>query len=237
MPIASSVRVIPADKRDHVYQSWLGAIHAFTNQVHCCRTQRLLSIAVTWTVCLAGCCGEILTSARYATPVSGPAAVSTAAMPVAPADVATTGDAGCVVPSEGYCGSGRLSTTGRLARRSVGALPRSALPSPRAAGQLEAEADVEAELYPPHSRFPPVPTAPVFAQRQDYEPPQRMMEPTPAPPRFAPQALPHVPNVQPLPTPVAPGPEIGPVPTNPPAGDAAPRTDPAWTTAGREGQS
>lgn len=182
----------------------------------------LLSIAVTGTVCLAGCCGGILTSARYATPVSGPAALSTAAMPVAPADVATTGDAGCVVPSEGYCGADDcpplVAWPGGVWGRCLGPL----FHRRGAAGQLGAQADVEAELYPPHSRFHPVPTTPVFAQRQDYEPPQRMMEPTPAPPRFAPQALPHVPNVQPLPTPVAPGPEIGPVPTNPPWGEAAP---------------
>jgi hypothetical protein len=43
----------------------------------------------------------------------------------------------------------------------------------------EEEALMEAELYPPHSRFHPVPTAPVFAQRAEYLPPESMMQAVP----------------------------------------------------------
>lgn len=43
----------------------------------------------------------------------------------------------------------------------------------------EDAATVEAELFPPHSRFHPVPTAPVFAQRAEYIPPEQMMQAVP----------------------------------------------------------
>jgi hypothetical protein len=181
-----------------------------------------LSIAVVWTVCLTGCCGGILTSARYAPPVPHPATVPTAAAPAAPVDSASTVDAGCVIPPEGYCGADDcpplLTWPRGVWARCLGPL----FHRRGEAGQTAAEAEVEAELYPPHSRFHPVPTAPAFAQRYDYEPPERMMEPIPARPRFAPQALPHVPDVQPLPTPAARGPAIEAAPSNPPPGDAVP---------------
>ncbi len=50
------------------------------------------------------------------------------------------------------------------------------------------EALAEAELQPPFARFHPVPTAPVFAPRYDYDPPQLMMAPVPQPNRL-PQLL------------------------------------------------
>jgi hypothetical protein len=43
----------------------------------------------------------------------------------------------------------------------------------------EEAALAEAELDPPHSRFHPVPTAPVFAQRFEYAPPKLMMQTVP----------------------------------------------------------
>lgn len=46
----------------------------------------------------------------------------------------------------------------------------------------EDEALAEAELYPPHSRFHPVPTTPVFAQREEYLPPEPMMQTVPVNP-------------------------------------------------------
>jgi hypothetical protein len=87
----------------------------------------------------------------------------------------------------------------------------------------------EAELYPPHSRFHPVPTAPVFAQRTEYEPPELIMEPVPAKPHLAPRTLPNVPQDRlrsPLPT-DGKLPAMVPVPTDPWATNAAPERIPA----------
>lgn len=59
----------------------------------------------------------------------------------------------------------------------------------------EEAATMEAELYPPHSRFHPVPTAPVFAQRAEYMPPESMMQAVPERP------LPHLtPPLHPVPS-------------------------------------
>lgn len=44
---------------------------------------------------------------------------------------------------------------------------------------LDEQALQEASLQPPFARFHPVPAAPVFAPRYDYEPPQLMMVPVP----------------------------------------------------------
>lgn len=58
---------------------------------------------------------------------------------------------------------------------------------------------MEAELYPPHSRFHPVPTAPVFAQRAEYLPPEQMLQTVPEKP------FPHLtPPLHPVPTQPAP---------------------------------
>lgn len=109
-------------------------------------------------VLLAGCCGP-LTSLRYRP--TGPAgeAVQQGA---ACSDVAAAADRACAVPPTGYCGADRcpslLFCSWPHLCRLLG--PIAIWPRP--------PAPTEEGLQPPHSRFHPVPTAPVFAQRDDY---------------------------------------------------------------------
>lgn len=169
---------------------------------------------------LAGCRGGILPSARLALPMSlGPAPAGVAA----PGDPVPTSDAGCLVSPAGYCGADACPSlsTWRDARmlRCLG---------PLFYREDEEDQLTETELYPPHSRFHPVPTAPVFASRTEYGAPQLMMEPVPAEPHLAPRALPNVPRGRPL-GPLPPNgnlPAREPVPTGPPATDAAPEPIP-----------
>ncbi len=89
----------------------------------------------------------------------------------------------------------------------------------------------EAELQVPHSLFHPVPTAPVFASRFDYAPPQLMMAPVKEPgllaPHRAPRTLPPLTEMGPLaPLPPSPSPtsENGPDLEVIPVPDASPLT-------------
>jgi hypothetical protein len=144
----------------------------------------LWSTAVGWSVSLAGCCCGGLPSAR-----SGDALLGCAA-----ASGRSCEDTSCVVPHAGYCAADACSSLWawpkRVLRRCCGPLMHPAAVTQSA---------TEAEMTPPHARFHPVPTAPVFAQRYDYMPPERIMAPPPAHPRLAPHALPHLSQVQPLP--------------------------------------
>jgi hypothetical protein len=74
-------------------------------------------------------------------------------------------DAACAIPPAGYCGADDCPSLLFCARphlwRFLG--PIAAWP------RLHAPA--EEGLQPPHSRFHPVPTAPVFAQRDEYDAP------------------------------------------------------------------
>ncbi len=63
-------------------------------------------------------------------------------------------------------------------------------------GHPDGEQLAEAELLPPHSRFHPVPTAPVFATTYDYEPPQLMLTPVKKP-FHVPQTLPPMSEMEP----------------------------------------
>ena len=56
--------------------------------------------------------------------------------------------------------------------------------------ELAQMAAAEAKLQIPHSLFHPVPTAPVFSSRYDYEPPQLMMAPEKPPALLAPHRTP-----------------------------------------------
>jgi hypothetical protein len=168
----------------------------------------LLCTATVWAMCLTGCCGGILTSARYAAPSPQVATLPTASALGPTASSATHGETACVVAPAGYCGADECPPLVNWPR---GLWARCLGPLFHGRGQAGM---TEAELYPPHSRFHPVPTAPVFAPRDDYEPPERMMEPAPAHPRLAPQSLPRVPDVQLLPMRVAPRPETESAPAN-----------------------
>ncbi len=157
---------------------------------------RLSAAVAVWVCWLAGCCCWGVPSARFNGPPPYPAVapVQTAAASICPLDDA------CVVPPEGYCGADDCPPLWAWSR---GLLQRCCRPLRRCCGPLfhpgrVSGGEAEAELLPPHARFHPVPSAPVFAQRQDYAPPERMMMPLPAHPRLAPHALPHVPDVQPL---------------------------------------
>lgn len=187
----------------------------------------LLGTVVVWTVCLAGCCCGVVPSARFAAPGPVPATMPGAGWAAAARTCPTAlPDSGCVVPPGGFCGADDCPS---LLAWPCGVLKRCGGPlfHPGRASGTSGE-ETEAELYPPHSRFHPVPAAPVFAQRYDYEPPDRMMVPTPAHPRLAPQALPHVPGVQPLPAGSgAAGPVADPVPVEPPVGNLLPQPLPA----------
>ncbi|MHB9082097.1 MAG: hypothetical protein ACYC3X_31930 [Pirellulaceae bacterium] len=169
---------------------------------------------------LVGCQGGILPSARLAPTMFVEPTPPGAANPVAPMP---TPDAACLAPPVGYCGADACPSvkTWRGARllRCLGPL-----------FYREDEEDLltEAELYPPHSRFHPVPTAPVFAQRTEYEPPQLMMAPVPAEPHLAPRALPDVPRgrlLSPLPA-NGDSPAMQPWSTAPPAAQKAPEPVP-----------
>jgi len=153
------------------------------------RRELLSRIAWVPLVCLAGCCGPLLPSGRHV-----PSAHTSGPVPVGAHACATADPA--VIPSAGYCGADDcppLFSAHACSRLLAG--PRCWIR--RCGGPLldlrhrhgEGGGTVEAELNPPHSRFHPVPASPVFAQRDEYAPPERMMQPAPpVPHRTAPGA-------------------------------------------------
>jgi hypothetical protein len=106
-----------------------------------------------------GCCGP-LTSLRYGS--SGPVQEAVTAAAGCP-EVGGPADAACAVPPEGYCGADRCPTLLVWSRPHLCRLlgPIAAWRGP--------QTPVDDTLQPPHSRFHPVPTAPVFAQRDTYD--------------------------------------------------------------------
>jgi hypothetical protein len=186
--------------------------------------------AVLCVASLAGCCGGILPSARIfpsapplavATPaVAGPAANSECLVPHAAAN------SECLIPPAGYCGADACPPlfAWRGARLLHGFGPLFYR------GDEGEQQMTEAELYPPHSRFHPVPTAPVFAPRPEYDPPEQMMEPVPAKPHLAPRAALRAPRPLDLSSPKIGGPALEPVPAGQPENRGEPAANPAEPT-------
>ena len=194
MPIASSMPIRPADETDDADLCVRG--HSMESPIKSTAAlrRRLLCLAAVGAACLSGGCCGMLTSVRYAAPASSPGPG---------ADMACAVDDGCVIPPKGYCGADdcpRLINwpAGRWTRCLGPLFHGRKIHGPMFHGRGDGGPPPmdEAELYPPHSRFHPVPTAPVFAQRPDYEPPQRMLAPVPASPRSAPQAQPPAPDTK-----------------------------------------
>lgn len=117
--------------------------------------------ACCWWALTAGCCGP-LTSLRY-----GPSGSAHAAAEARDScgDAVVDADTSCAIPAEGYCGADECPTLlcwskPHLCRFFGPIVAGHGFPLPQAEG-----------LQPPHARFHPVPTAPVFAQREGYLPP------------------------------------------------------------------
>ena len=153
-----------------------------------CSSRRVawLSMLVAF-ACASGCC-PLFVSSRGTVPA--PVLDTDDGQPVPPS---ASPNATCGSP-QGVCTCGACA----LSCKQLPRLPRP--PHPRRLfrwfGPLfhwqqasEEAAMAEAELYPPHSRFHPVPTAPVFAQRFEYAPPEPMMQTVPEHrfPHLAPQ--------------------------------------------------
>jgi hypothetical protein len=193
---------------------------------------------VAWSLLLTGCCGALLTSVRVRPPVghtpNGTAGTQVAA---SSADIAAPDD-GCAIPPEGYCGADDCPSLLVCAKPHLGKYLGPAAHWRR--GALSSEG----LIAPPHSRFHPVPTTPVFAQRDTYEPPQPHLPPPPRHGHALPHVLPHRPGAVPLPLPPTPAdldPRLSPIPFDTPQGSALPEafpsTPPDQTGATREERS
>ncbi len=186
--------------------------------------------AVLGVASLAGCCGGILPSAR----VSPSAPPMAAAIPsvAAPAETGPAANSECLVPPvppvppAGYCGADAcpplVAWCGPRLLHGLGPLFYR--------GDEGEQQMTEAELYPPHSRFHPVPTMPVFASRPEYDPPQQMLEPVPAKPHRVPHAAVPAPRPLDLSSPEVGGPALEPVPAGRPENRGEPAANPAEPT-------
>jgi hypothetical protein len=127
-----------------------------------CPSWRPLAVLVIGVIGLAGCCGVILPSARWGPePSLVGSGVDSPVKVAGVSDDPRTGHLACGDCGEARCGA--CSAFRRGGRLAHGSFAHGVGPPP------------EPLIRPPHSRFHPVPTEPVFAGRVEYEPPRAMV--------------------------------------------------------------
>ena len=134
----------------------------------CRRSRPRLALLLAGVIGSTGCCGMVLPSSRWApepSPVGSEVDVPVAALGV-------SHHPGCGHVACGDCGDARRGPV-LACRRGGGRLPCRGFP--HASCEPGTGPASESLIDPPHSRFHPVPTAPVFAGRIEYDPPRAMV--------------------------------------------------------------